>query len=228
MKGIAADTNFMVYGAQDGDQLSVMIMNRGFGEPREYNLYLKDSGQTGPGLNLVVKGNRDDVYKDVIQPRATQVLIFKGDSVTKINYTSEDFDNERPPVYSKILNKMEIRTKPLKPIDKRQLPEEKKYVDLGPFYNFAISEEIHGKPGNTIPIPSGINDFNGVKFDVRGIIQLASKVSFEKSHIHYPEKITGIPVNIDCKKVVLLHSSAWESAKGTEVVEIVVHYANNQ
>jgi hypothetical protein len=95
VKGIAADTSFMVYGAQNGDQLSVMIMNRGFGEPREYNLYLKDAGQTGAGLNLVVKGNRDDVYKDVIQPRATQVLIFKGDSVTKINYTSEDFDNER-------------------------------------------------------------------------------------------------------------------------------------
>jgi hypothetical protein len=101
VKGIAADTSFMVYGAQDGDKLSVMIMNRGFGEPREYNLYLKDTGQTCPGLNLVVKGNRDDVYKDVIQPRATQVLIFKGDSVTKINYTSDDFDNERPPVLSK-------------------------------------------------------------------------------------------------------------------------------
>ena len=90
----------MVYGVQNGNQLSVMIMNRGFGKPREYNLYLKDAGQTGPGLNLIVKGNRDDVYKDVILPRATQVLIFKGDSVTKINYTSEDFDNERPPVYS--------------------------------------------------------------------------------------------------------------------------------
>ena len=34
LKGIAADTNFIVYGAQDGDQLSVMIMNRGFGEPQ--------------------------------------------------------------------------------------------------------------------------------------------------------------------------------------------------
>jgi len=229
VKGIAADTSFMVYGAQNGDQLSVMIMNRGFGESREYNLYLKDAGQTGPGLNLVVKGNRDDVYKDVIQPRATQVLIFKGDSVTKINYTSEDFDNERPPVYTKIKSEtMKIRTKPLATINKREQPDNKKYVDLGTFYNFAISEEIHGKPGNTIPIPSGINDFNGVKFDARGIIQLASKVSFEKSHILYPEKITGIPVNTTAKKLCFLHSSAWESAKGTGVVEIVVHYANNQ
>lgn len=31
------------------------------------------------------EGNRDDVYKDAIQPRATQVLIFDGDEITKIN-----------------------------------------------------------------------------------------------------------------------------------------------
>ena len=123
---------------------------------------------------------------------------------------------------------MEIRNKPLKIIEKRLLPNEKKYVDLEQFYNFAVSEEIHGKPGNTIPIPSGINDFNRIKFDARGIIQLASKVSYEKSHILYPEKITGIPVNTTAKKLCFLHSSAWESAKGTGVVEIVVQYANNQ
>jgi hypothetical protein len=101
LKGIVADTNFVVYGAQDGDQLSVMIMNTGFGEPKEYNLYLKNTKKTGPGLNIVIQGKRKGVYKDVIQPRATQVFVFKGSSITKINYTSEDFDNERPPVYSK-------------------------------------------------------------------------------------------------------------------------------
>jgi hypothetical protein len=99
---------------------------------------------------------------------------------------------------------------------------------LESFYNFALSEEIHGKPGNTIPLQPGINDYNGIKFDVRGIIQLASHVSFEKSHIEYPEEITGIPVNHKAKKLCFLHSSAWESLKGTEVVRIVVNYANNQ
>ena len=123
---------------------------------------------------------------------------------------------------------MELRTKPLNQIEKRQLPAERKYVDLGSFYNFSLSEEIHGKPENTIPIPSGITDFKGVSFDVRGIIQLASKVSYEKSHIHYPEKITGIPVNAFAKELCFLHSSAWKSKKGTDVVEIVIHYANHQ
>jgi hypothetical protein len=121
-----------------------------------------------------------------------------------------------------------MRLKPLNPIDIRQSPDEKKYVDLGAFYNFSLSEEIHGKPGNTIPIPSGINDFNGVKFDARGIIQLSSKVAYEKSHLHYPEKINRIAVDCMAKELCFLHSSAWDSAKGTEVVAIVVNYADNQ
>ncbi len=123
---------------------------------------------------------------------------------------------------------MEIRRKPLNPIEQRQLPDERKYVNLGPFYNFALSEEIHGKPDNKIPIPSGISNFNGVTFDARGIIQLASKVSFEKSHIHYPEKIIGIPINCTTGCLCFLHSSAWESEKGTDVVYIVVNYVNNE
>ena len=101
VKGTATDKNFIVYGAQNGDQLSVMIMNRGFGEAKEYSLYLKDTKKTGSGLNFIIHGKRKGVYKDVIQPRATQVLIFKGDSITKINYTSNDFENERAPIYLK-------------------------------------------------------------------------------------------------------------------------------
>ena len=123
---------------------------------------------------------------------------------------------------------MNIRTNPLQEIVARQTLEDPKYVDLGPFYNFALSEEIHGKPGNTIPLKQGVDDYNGVNFDVRGIIQLASKVAFEKSHIQYPEKIAGILVNHLANELCFLHSSAWESKKGTDVVTIVIHYANNQ
>lgn len=102
IKGTASNADFMVYGAKDGDQLSVMIMNRGFGEAKEYALYLKDTKKTGTGLNFIIHGKHKGVYKDVIQPRSTQVLIFKGNSISKINYTSDDFDHDRAPVYSKV------------------------------------------------------------------------------------------------------------------------------
>lgn len=102
LKGIAPDSSFIVYGAQDGDQTSVMIMNRGFGEAKAYTLYLKEPKKKDHGINLIIQGKQKGIYKDIIPPRATQVFIFKGDSITKINYTSDDFDNERPPAYSKI------------------------------------------------------------------------------------------------------------------------------
>jgi hypothetical protein len=101
LKAIVADTNFIVYGAQNGDQLSVMIMNTGFGKPLEYNLYLQNTKDLKSGLTFIVNGQRKEIYTDIITQRTTQVLIFKGNSVTKINYTSDDFDNERPPVLTK-------------------------------------------------------------------------------------------------------------------------------
>jgi hypothetical protein len=151
-----------------------------------------------------------------------------GDTITKINYTREDFNNERPPVYLKTVKGMDIRTKPLHLIEARPHAAGNRYIDLGPYYNFALSEEIHGKPGNTISLTPGINEYHGVKFDVRGIIQLASNVSYERSHIHYPRQITSIPVNRAAKKLCFLHSSAWASERGTDVADIVIHYANHE
>ena len=115
------------------------------------------------------------------------------------------------------INTTTMRTKPLHPIEKREASADDSLVDLGPYYNFALSEEIHGKPDNTIPIPAGISEYAGVKIDTRGVIQLASNVSLQNSHIEYPEKITGIAVNHMASSLCFLHSSAWASKKGTDV-----------
>lgn len=100
LKGTTQDTAFQVYGANDGKQISVMIMNRGFGEAKPYTLYLKERNDSMPTLNIFIDAKQRGIYQDVIAPRTTQVLIFKGKSVTKINYSSTDFDNLLPPVYS--------------------------------------------------------------------------------------------------------------------------------
>ena len=95
-----ADLNLIVYGAQDGRQTSVMIMNTGFGEPKAYNLYLNNTTiKSGSGLNIVLQANCKKMYKDVIPKRSTQSIIFKGKSITKNTYKSDDFDNARSPVF---------------------------------------------------------------------------------------------------------------------------------
>jgi hypothetical protein len=65
-------------------------------------LHLNEKGKANAEISLNIHANMEIVYTDSIPQRATHVLIFKGDSITKITYTSEDFDNERPPLMLKI------------------------------------------------------------------------------------------------------------------------------
>lgn len=104
LKGVSNDDDLLVYGAQDGEQTSVMIMNRGFGEAKAYTLFLSNNRERVPGLNIVINGSKEVLYKGKIQERATQVIIFKEDSITTVNYTSADFENERPPQYETVEN----------------------------------------------------------------------------------------------------------------------------
>jgi len=98
--GSSNTDDFVVYGAKDGDQTAVMVMHRADDSPKEYSLYLNDTASTSGNYILKVEAGLDKKYSDIISPRTTQVIIFKGNSITKINYSSNDFDNELPPVYS--------------------------------------------------------------------------------------------------------------------------------
>jgi hypothetical protein len=97
VKGDVSDDDFLVYGAVDGDQLSVMIMNRGTGSGQDYTLNLKKVSLGTTGANFYVDAGRDGIYEATIEPRSTQVLIFNGTNLKKITYTSDDFSNGRGP-----------------------------------------------------------------------------------------------------------------------------------
>lgn len=100
--GKSSNSGFVVYGSQNGDETSVMIIHRAAGNPKEYTLTLNNVYGAGT-YKLSVNGGVNKTYTDITQPNATQVLIFKGDSITKINYTSEHFDNELAPEYSQFV-----------------------------------------------------------------------------------------------------------------------------
>ncbi len=98
--GTSSSNDFIVYGSQNEEEISVMIMHRASGLPKEYTLLLNDTASTNGQYNLKVNAGLPFSYNDIINPRSTQVIIFRGDSITKINYTSIDFENELPPTYS--------------------------------------------------------------------------------------------------------------------------------
>lgn len=110
--GISSSNDFVVYGAQNEEQTSVMVMHRASGLPKEYTLLLNDTATTSEKYKLKVKAGLGTTYSDIITPRTTQILIFRGDSIIKTNYSSEDFDNDLPPVYSNFKLAMALPEKP--------------------------------------------------------------------------------------------------------------------
>jgi hypothetical protein len=100
--GTSSSADFVVYGAKNKDQVSVMIMHRGFGYPKEYKLTLDNSTPAGAAYALKIKADTALTYSDIIGERTTHVIIFRGDSIIKINYSSSDFDKEIAPQLSTV------------------------------------------------------------------------------------------------------------------------------
>ncbi len=86
----------------------------------------------------------------------------------------------------------------------------KNLLNLTSYYTESPDDDIHHKPGNTLSdLPKGLQNFGGIDFDIRGVIQLAGHRSLEITTQVYPQKITGIPVDLNGKSIHFLHASAW-------------------
>ncbi|MHC1775230.1 MAG: hypothetical protein AB9834_07400 [Lentimicrobium sp.] len=106
----------------------------------------------------------------------------------------------------------------------------KRLLDLTNYYNAALTDNLHHKPGNTLSdLPSGIREFGKIMFDVRGVIQLAGKRSEEITTLLYPESIREIPVSLKGSAIHFLHASAWNiDAEKIEIGGYFIHYSDGQ
>ncbi len=110
--GTSSSNDFVVYGAKNKDQVSVMVMHRGYGVPKEYKLTLDNSTPAGASYVLKVNATSALKYGDIIGERTTHVLIFRGDSIIKINYSSSDFDKEIAPQLSSVKISVQLPNSP--------------------------------------------------------------------------------------------------------------------
>jgi hypothetical protein len=100
-------------------------------------------------------------------------------------------------------------------------------LDLTGFYNAMLTESWHGNSNNTLAsLPTGLQTFGGVEYDVRGIVQLGSSSPSVK---RFPMQVRGIPVNQKCARLHILQSAAFGSggSPGMQIGAYVVHYAAN-
>jgi hypothetical protein len=111
------------------------------------------------------------------------------------------------------------------PRDPEAGPEQ---IDLSPFYNARLVDACLGlEPRNNLSLlPAGLQRFDRVRFDVRGIVQLARESSRLAQGREYPERVQGIPVGLKARRLHFLHGTGWTEADGVEVGSYVVHYAD--
>ena len=104
-------------------------------------------------------------------------------------------------------------------------------IDLSPYYDAALTESWHagGVANNTLAnLPRGLQEFGGVKFDVRGIVQVSGQAAVQQLNVKFPKEVAGIKVGRTAHKLHFFHAVGWQSPLGTTVATYVVHYANGE
>jgi hypothetical protein len=101
-------------------------------------------------------------------------------------------------------------------------------IDLSAYYNASLTESWHGNSNNDLSsLPAGMQNFAGVDYDVRGIIQLGGKARAAK---RFPARMNGIKIHQKCAQLHFLHSAGFGSLEdeGQQVGSYVLHFAGNQ
>lgn len=100
-------------------------------------------------------------------------------------------------------------------------------VDLTPHYNCRLDEDmIPGDAGNTLEeLPRGSHVLAGVRFDLRGIVQLGS----DSAMPHFPRAVRGIAINRTAARLHFLHAAEFVQAPPqTELARYFIRYADGQ
>ena len=104
-------------------------------------------------------------------------------------------------------------------------------LDLTTHYNGLLIDSWQGFPSNHLAqLPSGLQEFGGVPFDVRGIIQLRG--GEHELPFPFPEKVEGIRVKQKLRHIHFLQGTAFDPTRikppQTNIATYVIQYADNQ
>jgi hypothetical protein len=95
------------------------------------------------------------------------------------------------------------KPKDFPPRDPSALPQ---WLDLTASYNATLTSSWQGFGGNDLAgLPIGIQEFDGVRFDVRGVIQLRCT----QLPVEFPARVDGIQVRQKCARIHFLHAMSW-------------------
>src|SRR5205085_1745330 len=100
-------------------------------------------------------------------------------------------------------------------------------IDLSLFYGAPLTESLHDWKGfrgkDLAKVPVGLQTFEGVLFDVRGIAQLSGAVDSPatNSQARFPEAITNVSVKLKFRKLHALIGTGWQQEIGVQIATII-------
>jgi serine/threonine protein kinase/WD40 repeat protein len=105
-------------------------------------------------------------------------------------------------------------------------------IDLSPFYNASLTQtwlpiKDIGRSNDLAQLPSGLQKFAGVQFDVRGLIQLSGS-ALENLGGQFPKQVVDIPANRKATSIHFLQGAAWDALYGTVIGRYRVNYVNGK
>lgn len=110
------------------------------------------------------------------------------------------------------------------PVPARATDTPAQLLNLSPFYNAPILEPwlFRDAPLSLTALPPGVQTLGGTPFDLRGLIQLGSKLV----DAIYPEQIVGIPVNAPARGLHFLHGATHSTSNGVLLAVYKINFAN--
>lgn len=166
-------------------------------------------------LNLAFDGS---IYES---PASWETLLANRVKLADLSPAHLFADDPEPPAHAPGKPAVAPRFLPRDPKAPKQL------LNLTAFYDAGLNESWHGGKGNDLAsLPKGLQTFDGVMFDVRGIVQLGSK---SPSSTNYPAQIEGIPVKQKCRRLCFLHAAGFGAPgnEGKQIGAYVVHFAGD-
>ncbi len=108
---------------------------------------------------------------------------------------------------------------------------EGRLIDISSHYNAALSESWHA-PNlgfNLLPFTEGphIHRINGIEFDIRGVLQLASTSSAGSTNT-FPPQVQGIAIHQRCYRIHFFQGTGWSAAPGTHIGSYRIRYEDGQ
>jgi hypothetical protein len=103
-------------------------------------------------------------------------------------------------------------------------------IDLTDYYNAPLTESWHSPKeahNDLSELPRGPQNFGGILFDVRGLIQIGTGAA---NGLAYPNHIYDIPVGYRCKRLHFLQATVFSASArpGDEMGSYVFHYADGR